>query len=120
MTKFTSFDKAACQSLRSEMNALLTKYGVDANLEFTVGNMRFLQESVEIKVSAKVKGGKAKTDVALERMAKIMNLSLEVRSGKKLVAYNSRSYKYPFVYLNSIDGKRYKCSEAQAQVYFKV
>lgn len=118
-TKFTSFDKFACRLLRQEMQELLAKYGVEANLEFTVGNMKFTNEGAEIKVSTKVKGGKSITDRALEFEAKVRGFTLDETNGRKLVGFMPRSYKYPYVYLNLRDGKRYKCSPMQAETYFK-
>jgi len=56
--KFASFDKNNLNALRSEMQAVLEKYGVSANLEIEVGNMRFSSAEVEIKLKAKVKGAK--------------------------------------------------------------
>ena len=118
MTKYTAFSKSACQSLSAELKSVLAKYGVESNLEFSVGSMRFSAESVEIKIGAKVVGGKSRSDVALSSAAKMSNLSMEARNGKQLVGYNSRSYRYPFVYLNTVDGKRYKCSHEMAKMYF--
>lgn len=118
--KVTSFDRNVCQALRNELNAVLQKFGADANLEFTVGNMKFSDQSVEIKVAAKVIGGKSVADKNLEYASKAYGLSTEPRNGKRLVGYNSRSYKYPFVYLNLLDGKRYKCSEVAAKNYFAI
>ena len=37
--------------------------------------------------------------------------------GDQLVKYNSRSYKYPFVY-SKADGKMYKCDGTQAKRLF--
>ena len=54
MKNVTKFDKATLNSLRTEMQAVLNKFG--ANLEFEVGNMRFSDAEVDIKVKAKVKG----------------------------------------------------------------
>ena len=65
MTKFTAFDRKNLNALRAEMEAVLAKYGMQSNLEFTVGGMKFSQSDVEIKVSAKVKGAKTFNDVVL-------------------------------------------------------
>lgn len=116
--KFQKIDKAACQALRSEMQALLAKYGVDANLEFHVGNMKFSDAEVEIKVKAKVRGAATMSNKMLEAEAKALGLTLDERNGRQLVDYAARSYKYPFVFLNKADGKRYKCTTANAMAYF--
>jgi hypothetical protein len=118
MTKFAKFDKTNLKALRSEMEALLNKYGVNSNLEFLVGNMKFSEGDVEIKVNAKVKGAKTLSNVILETRAEALGLKLTNSRGDKLVDYNTRSYKYPFVYLAAKDGKRYKCDETMAKLRF--
>lgn len=116
--KFTSFDKKNLSALRDEMNAVLQKYGVDANLEITVGNMKFSSTEVEIKVTAKVKGAKTFNDTILEGRAATLGLKLKNRNGDILVDYNTRAHKMPFVYIDGSDGKRYKCGEMTAKVLF--
>jgi len=117
--KVSKFDKFTCQVLRNELNAVLAKHlGENSNLEFTVGNMRFSDEAARIDLTAKVKGGKTVEEKNAERVASMMGLTTEPRNGKQLVKYNPRSYKYPFVYKNLLDGKNYKCDEHRAKLYF--
>ena len=115
--KIQSFDKATLKALRSEMQAVLEKYGSKANVSFEVGNMRFSDSEVDIKVKAKVKGAKTQTDALLEMVAKKEGLKMTNSKGDRLVAFKSRSPKYPFVY-ESRDGKRYKTTTAQAKMLF--
>jgi len=116
MKNVTSFDKATLQALRSEMQAVLDKFG--ANLQFEVGNMRFSEAEVDIKVKAVIKGATTRTDKALELYAKMAGITnFKNARGEELVKYNTRSYKYPFVYKGT-DGKMYKCSESQAKFKF--
>lgn len=118
MTKFTKFDKTNLKALRAEMNALLNKYGVDTNIEFTVGDMKFSEAEVEIKVKAKVTGAKTFTNMILESRAAALGLKMKNKFGDELVDYNTRAYKMPFVYINAADGKRYKCDERMAKMRF--
>lgn len=118
MTKFNKFDKTNLKALREEMNALLNKYGVDANLDIHVGDMKFSEAEVTIKVTAKVKGAKTFSNVILESRAAALGLNLKNKFGDELVDYNTRCYKMPFVYLNAADGKRYKCDERTAKIRF--
>lgn len=118
MTKFAKFDKTSLNALRAEMQALLTKYGVDSNIEFEVGNMKFSAAEVEIKVSAKITGAKTLTNMILESRVAALGLTMKNKFGDELVDYNSRCYKMPFVYLNAADGKRYKCDERSAKMRF--
>jgi len=116
MKNVSKFDKATLNALRSEMQAVLDKFG--ANLEFEVGSMRFSDAEVDIKVKAKVKGVVTRTDRILEAAAKSEGITKFVNAkGDKLVGYNSRSYKYPFIY-ETANGKKYKCAASQARMLF--
>jgi hypothetical protein len=118
MTKFTKFDRKNLNSLRAEMSALLSKFGIDSNLELAVGNMKFSEAEVEIKVTAKVIGAKTRADSVLETMIKLKGLKLKNVKGDELVGYNTRAHKMPFIYLKAADGKRYKCAEDIAKFMF--
>lgn len=118
MTKFAKFDRKNLTALRSEMLALLTKYGVDSNIEFEIGNMKFSENEVEIKVKSKIVGAKTFTNVILESRIAALGLKMKNALGDELVDYNTKAYKMPFVYLNARDGKRYKCDERTAQLRF--
>lgn len=116
--KISKFDKATLTALRCEMSTVLEKYGIKAGVEFEVGNMRFSEAEVDIKVKAKVKGVKTRTDAILEMAAKNAGITnLQNSRGEKLVGYNSRSYKYPFIYETS-NGKKFKCTEQSAKIKF--
>jgi hypothetical protein len=118
MTKFVKFDRKNLTALRDEMSALLKKYGVDTNLEFEVGNMKFSEAEVEIKVKAKVVGAKTLTNVILESRVAALGMKLKNALGDELVDYNTRAHKMPFVYISARDGKRYKCTEDMAKMRF--
>jgi uncharacterized protein YejL (UPF0352 family) len=120
MLKVNRFDKFTCQVLRNELNAVLNKFGADVNLSFAVGNMKFTDTGVEIKVSGNVIGAKTIADSRLQSVARSHNFTLDPINGRQLVGYAPRSYKYPFIYLNLRDGKRYKCSALSAAAYFQV
>lgn len=115
MSKFEVFDRKNLQALREEMEAVLAKYGMESNLEFSVGAMKFSASDVEIKVSAKVKGAKTFNDVVLESRVKALGLVME-KNGMKLVRYDSKKYKMPFIYEKG--GKLFKTSEEHAKFLF--
>lgn len=120
MTKFAQFDKATLKALRSEMQEVMNKYAVKTNLDINVGNMRFSDAEVTIKVEAKIKGAKTRTDTMLEMMAKSQGITKFVNGkGDKLTGYNSRAKAYPFQYTCGTTGKKYKCSTVQALTLFK-
>lgn len=116
MKTVTQFDKPTLKALRQEMQAVLDKFG--ANIQFEVGNMRFSEAEVDIKVKAVIKGATTRTDKQLELYAKMAGITnFKNAHGEELVKYNSRSYKYPFVY-KGVDGKMYKCDERMAKMKF--
>lgn len=117
MTKFNKFDKKNLQALRDEMNAVLQKYGADANLEFEVGNMKFSDAEGEIKVKAKVSGAKTQTDAILETQAAALGLKIENKKGERLIEYRARNWKMPFIF-EGTDGRRFKCDEKTAKMKF--
>ena len=115
--KFNKFDRSNLKNLRAEMQAVLEKYGVSANLEIEVGNMKFSDAEVEIKVKAKVKGAKTFSNTILETRIASLGLKMTNSVGDKLVDYNTRSWKMPYVY-ETANGKRYKCDEASVKMWF--
>lgn len=117
MTNFSKFDRTNLKNLRADLDALLNKYGVDVNVDFEVGGMKFSEAEVEIKLKAKVRGAKTRSDSTLETYMKLLNLSARNIYGDELVSYNSRAYKMPFVYKGR-DGKLYKCSADRAKMMF--
>jgi hypothetical protein len=115
MTKFTAFDRKNLNALRTEMEAVLAKYSIDSNLEFTVGSMKFSSSEVEVKVSAKIKGAKTLKDSLLEARVKSLGLVME-KNGAKLIRYDSKKYKMPYIYEKG--GKLFKTSEEHAKFLF--
>jgi len=110
MTKtITKFDQPTLRNLRVEMQALLEAYGVETNLEITVGNMSFSDTEVNIKVQAKVKGAVSRADRILQMEADRLGLKMKNDAGDKLVEYKTRAQKYSFVYESR--GKLYKTDE---------
>lgn len=118
MTKtITKFDQPTLRNLRVEMQALLEAYGVETNLEITVGNMSFSDTEVNIKVQAKVKGAETLTDRILQMEVDRLGLKMENKAGDKLVEYKTRAQKYSFVYESR--GNLYKTDERGIVARFK-
>lgn len=115
MTTFTKFDRNNLMTLRSEMDALLAKYGVDANLNMEIGSMRFSDAEVEMKLKVSVKGAVTRTDLNLQRMIAAYNLVAE-KNGARLVRYDTKKHKFPFIYEKN--GKMFKTSAESAKLMF--
>ena len=115
MTKFSNFDRKNLKNLRSELEAVLAKYGADANLDFEIGNMRFDATVTEIKVKATVKGAETAEDRFLLSQIKAHGLVQE-KNGARLIRYDTKKHKYPFIYESA--GKRYKTDLLGAKMRF--
>ena len=110
------FDKTNLKTVRQDLNAILSKYAKDNGIEINIGNISFNAGSFTTKMEAKVIGAKTKEDSVLEFMIATNGLTKTSKCGKTLVGYNTRGKAYPFIFENA--GKKYKCSEAQAKMYF--
>ena len=118
MTKFNKFDRKNLKNLRAEMDAVLKKYGTSANLDIALGNMKFSDSEVTIKVEAKIKGAKTMSNVILDSRVAALGVKMKNKAGDELVDYNTRAYKMPFVYRSSENGKLYKASEDRIRLLF--
>lgn len=114
----TEFNKVNLRAVREDLNAILSKYATENGLEINIGNISFNAGSFSAKMEAKVKGVKTKEDSVLEFMMATKGLNKTSKCGKTLVAYNTRGKAYPFIYEDA--GKKFKCDEMTARMYFKV
>ena len=106
MKKVTKFDKPTLKALRVEMQNVLDKFG--ANLEFEIGNIKFVSAEADIKIKAKVKGAETVTQSLLKQMVEMEGLSMKNVQGDELVDFAPRNYKMPYVYKCGQTGKLYK------------
>jgi hypothetical protein len=114
----TEFNKTNLTTVRADINALLAKYGADNGIDFDIGSISFNGSSFTTKLKATVKGAVTKEDIVLNHVMAVKNLAKKSMCGKTLIEYNTRAGKYPFIYQDAV-GKKFKCSEAQAKVYFQ-
>jgi hypothetical protein len=112
----TALNRARVQKLRTELDSILAEYGKKNGMTISIGKMVFSEDRVEAKFEAVVEGGQSAGQAALAVIMKELHLNTDGVDGRKLVSYNSRSYKYPFVF--AYRGKNWKCSEASAISYF--
>jgi hypothetical protein len=113
MKNVTKFDRTNLKDLRAELQAVLDKFG--ANLEFEIGGIRFSDAEATFKLTAKVKGAVTYKDLVLESRVKALGLVME-KNGYKLVRYDTKKYKMPFIYEKG--GKLYKTTEMHAKMLF--
>jgi hypothetical protein len=113
MQNVTKFDRTNLKALRSELQAVLNKFG--ANLEFEIGGITFSETEAALKLTAKVKGAVTYKDLVLESRVKALGIVME-KNDLKLVRYDSRKPKFPFIYEKG--GKLFKTSELGAKMLF--
>jgi len=113
--KITEFNKQTLNQLRSEMQALFDKYEVKSNVNLHAGNISYSEAECTIKVTAKINGVMTREQKAIAMFSDYQYGDQITIPGFKglvtLVAYKSRSPKYPFI-VETEDGKRYKVTEA--------
>lgn len=112
------FNKANLKNVREDISAILSKYAKDNGIEIKIGNISFNSGSFSTKMEATVLGAETIDETILKQVMAIKNLSRTSKCGKTLVGYNTRAGKYPFVFESA--GKKYKCSEFNAKMYFQV
>ena len=116
MKNITAFNKITTAAFRSDLSAVLAKYGMTSNLDMKIGTIRFSGADARMQITAKVKGAVTKEDRLLEAQIAKHNLREVNGVGEKLVGYNARASRYPFVY--TLGGKRYKASLGNVKVLF--
>jgi hypothetical protein len=110
------FNKTNLKTVREDITAILSKYAKENGIELKIGNISFTAGSFTTKMEAKVKGAKTREDSVLEFMMATKGLVKTSKCGKTLVGYNTRGKAYPYIFENA--GKKFKCSEVQAKMYF--
>lgn len=111
---FNQFDKNNLNILRKELQAVLDKY--ESNVEIEVDRMSYTSTEVKITLNAKIEGATTRSDSLLNMYAEMHDLVLE-KNGRRLVEYQQRKYKMPFIYIDT-DGKRYKTDLNGAKLRF--
>lgn len=117
LTLDKGFNPKNLELLRTALQSALDEAGFEG-LEFDTGRIKYENAECTVPLKVKIKGMKSRDDEMLEMMAQMKGLTLESRNGRRLVEFNSRNRKYPFIYLDEADGKRYKCDERSAQFHF--
>lgn len=118
-----SFTKEQVKILRVAMQKALDEAGIHKTT-FTVGNCTFGSGEATFKVSAVLEGAQTRAQEALVEYAKLYELDIDKKTqiqGKlmKLVEYNSKARKMPWVVEDINTGNQYKLTQRQAEMWFK-
>lgn len=110
-------DPKDLREFRAKMTAVLTE-AFGTHMDFNIGRMTFDRAGNFVSFNVEAVAGKSKEMLALEKHAHGMNLA-EAREVAgiglaRLVGYNTRARKYPFILQREEDGKKFKATLASA------
>ena len=114
----TEITKSIALNVKSDVLTKLAQLGVEYGLRFDIESTSYNSQLINFKLTANVEGVKTQKDVLFDMMVKQEQLTTEERNGRKLIEYNARSPKYPWIF--RMNGKNYKCDIQSARVYFKL
>lgn len=110
--KFQNFNRVNLDSLRKDLNKVLSDYGVDNNITFDLGNFRFNESEVKMQLRAVVSNGKNNEDlqeVDFNKYAGVWGVQAKfgevLRDGSKVIGFKPSRRKYP-VLLEKRGGKK--------------
>ncbi len=114
--KIEKFDRTSLKALRTKLEAVLADAGIEG-VTFKIGNMRFDETKVDIKLTAETEGqAEVKTEL-VEEMAKLHGLASTSKDGYTLVDFHHTKPKYPFI-ATKPNGGRIKMTPDQARLRF--
>lgn len=125
---YTEITRSNVNKLAKEIEDVLKKYGAENGLVFSrVGGGKFTATDFTFKANFKIEGEKSFDEVKADRQFDFALISFgltnEVRRAMgmdvKLVGYNSRKWKRPFIVQDINSKKQYVLSEDQAIDIFK-
>lgn len=122
MTKYTNIDKAACQKLRAELEAVFSKFAEESGLKINIGSMKYNSTTVDFKCEATLEGGKSFRDQKCEaNLGFYINHYNLVKENAvyELIGYDTRKSKNPFIVRKKSDGKEYIMNVEMAKYYFR-
>ena len=120
----TTFTKPVLRELRNQLDAILKSNGIDG-YTFEVGNCSYSGGEATFKLKVLIKGGKSVEEQDLEQMAELSNLDTEKVAPLqgmmvKLVGYNAKAYRRPWIVKASSNGKRYGIDGDTAYMLFGI
>jgi len=114
MKKVTQINKNVLKDVRAELEAVLSKFE-KKGLKFELGTMRYGEKSFSVKLEALVAGSQSKVAAALEAFTTFKEndiIKIKQLGEVKLVGFNRRAKKYPYMVEVVSSGKPYKLSES--------
>lgn len=113
-TKIKKFDPAKLKKLRVQLKELFDKYDVDSGLKYDLGNCKYSDAEATFQLKILIDGELTLDEQAVEMFSNFKYGDFVFVAGigdSKIVAYKTRSSKYPFIVESVDNGKRYKVAE---------
>jgi hypothetical protein len=123
MRKIKQLDTQSLKALRLELDTVLEKFSKKSGVEIKTGGIRYTSNTATIKLEAKVAGSKSKDASALEFFTKFKEndqINIKQLGQVKVVGYNTKAKKYPYVVESIKNNKRYKLSENQIEARLNI
>lgn len=118
--KYKEFNSQSLRLVRVQLQRLLDGFAKEHGLEIQLQGMRYEATSFKVPMQVKIEGAvTAEESFAIEWLEEQMKehgLSKTGRNGEKLIKFDSKKPKYPFIFQKN--GKQYKCSLIQAKQIF--
>jgi hypothetical protein len=100
-------DRNTCKDLRPALQKLLDESDLANRYEVTVGSASYDDVQATFKITLKDAGAKTHGQDFAEREAERLGLKLVSDNGARIVDYNFKAPKYPWI-VEKADGRRYK------------
>lgn len=120
----TEFSKPVLNELRKQLQAVLDSSDIDG-FNFKIGNCSYGGGEATFKLQVLIEGGKSREEQDLEQMAELSDFdTTKVASLQgmmvKLVGYNSKARKRPWIVATSPQGQRYVIDDYTAKRLFGI
>lgn len=108
--------RALSAQMEAALKAMAKAAGMNISISCAGGTLSGGEVTLKFKIKSTDESGKTLPNGMLKTYANMYGLSLEQVGSRKLVDYNPRAHKTPFIY--EMSGKRYRCDARTASAYF--
>jgi hypothetical protein len=116
-----SLSKAQANEIHREVHAALKAIAEKHGMAVIQARANFTDTDMKFTTMMKLEGEKSRKEIQGEKSLgfylAMYKLNETNARGDRLIAYNSRQYKYPFIYVTK-EGKRFKCDLDSATLRF--
>jgi len=121
---YQEFNRDNLKLIRRQFEALFEGFATEHNLEITLKNISFTENSFKVPMEVRIKGAVTREESMNKEFLKMEmerhGLKAEGRNGEQLLDFISNRPKYPFIFTKRPGGTKYKCSLSQAKRMFAI